>query len=83
MRNLLISLVPLICVGCSSSASNPQLSTRAAARPIPETAAVDATFSSVRHGAIPGIDHVLIISIDGLRPDLLAAGGHAEHAPTF
>ena len=74
MRHLLIVLLPFCCFACSSLHQTTQPATAPSARATTQPAGEVEVSLDRYHGAIPGIDHVLIISVDGLRPDLLLRG---------
>src|SRR4051812_12580494 len=66
MRTILIPLVGLIACGCSRAPSMP-----APAATSPQLSAVGSRPWTAKPRPVAAIDRVVIISVDGLRPDLL------------
>jgi hypothetical protein len=72
LKSLATLLLLSACAPLSHTPANPKTVAGTPAGASTQTAANAAP--SLHHGTIPGIDRVLIISIDGLRPDLLLRG---------
>jgi predicted AlkP superfamily pyrophosphatase or phosphodiesterase len=73
MRTQLLSIALIVALGCSQPASNVPVAGSAQAAALPSPAALHVAPRRVEAGPRPveAIQRVLIISIDGLRPDLL------------
>lgn len=67
---ILLAVTPLGVVGCRDDSTKPTAGGRDASRPpFPPATAPDG--GAVRAKPLPAIEHVLLISVDGLRPDLI------------